>query len=137
LLALVAYQQLENRFIVPRVYGRALRLPAAVVMLSLLIGAKLMGILGALLALPIAAGIRMVVEELRVDLPGDDADSSQIEARDRVGERTFEDLTAGASADVAAAVATRIAATQIAADERQGKVAEGFERASLPNGTTP
>jgi putative heme transporter len=129
LLTLASYQSFESRVIVPRVYGRALRLPAAVVMLSLLVGGKLMGILGALLALPIAAGIRMVIEELRVELPGDGSDNSRIEARDRAGERTFEELTAGASPEEAAAVATEIAETQIAADHRAGKVAEGVKKA--------
>jgi putative heme transporter len=129
LLALACYQSFESRVIVPRIYGRALRLPAAVVMLSLLVGGKLMGILGALLALPMAAGIRMVVEELRVELPGDRSDNSRIEARDRAGERTFEDLTAGASPEKAAAVATEIAETQIAADHRAGKVAERVKKA--------
>jgi predicted PurR-regulated permease PerM len=132
LACLSAYQQFESRFIIPRVYGRALRLPAVVVMLSLLIGGKLMGILGALLALPIAAGIRMVIEELRVELPGDSSDSSRIEARDRAGERTFEELTAGASPQTAAAVATEIAETQIAADEHDGKVAKAVEKAAPP-----
>ncbi len=128
LLALAAYQSFETRFIIPRVYGRTLRLPAVVVMLSLLIGGKLMGVLGALLALPIAAGIRMVVEELRVDLPGDGSDNSRIEARDRAGERTFEVLAAGASSVTAAAVATEIAETQIAAAEQDGKVAKAREK---------
>jgi predicted PurR-regulated permease PerM len=130
LLALAVYQSFETRFIIPRVYGRALRLPAVVVMLSLLIGGKLMGILGALLALPIAAGIRMVIEELRVDLPGDSTDNSRMEARDRAGERIFEQLTAGASPKAAAAVATEIAETQIAADEKAGKVAKAVQKAA-------
>ena len=37
------------------------------------LGAKLMGIVGALLSLPVAAGVRMILEELRVELPGDGA----------------------------------------------------------------
>jgi hypothetical protein len=71
----------------------------------------------------------MVIEELRVELPGDGSDNSRIEARDRAGERTFEELTAGASPEEAAAVATEIAETQIAADHRAGKVAEGVKKA--------
>jgi predicted PurR-regulated permease PerM len=118
LLLLCGYQELESRFIVPRVYGRALRLPAAIVVLSLLIGGTLMGVLGALLALPLAATLRMLIEELRVELPGDDTDTSRVEANDLMNERTFERVSAGAPPQVAAVLATAIAATRILADDR-------------------
>ena len=91
-----------------------------------------MGVLGALLALPIAAGIRMVIEELRVDLPGDSSDNSRMEARDRAGERAFEELTAGASSKTAAAVATEIAETQIAADRRPARLQRRSRRPPPP-----
>ena len=55
LVTMILYQELESRIIVPRVYGQALRLSSAVVVIALLIGGKLGGIIGALLALPIAA----------------------------------------------------------------------------------
>lgn len=55
------YQEFESRILVPRVYGRTLRLSPAIVLIALLIGGTLMGILGALLALPIAAGLQMIV----------------------------------------------------------------------------
>jgi predicted PurR-regulated permease PerM len=61
LVLLLVYQQFEDRFLVPRVYGRTLRLPAVAVFLAVIIGANLMGILGALLALPAAAAIRVFV----------------------------------------------------------------------------
>ncbi|HEY5372585.1 MAG TPA: AI-2E family transporter, partial [Polyangiaceae bacterium] len=48
LLLLIAYQEFESRVIVPQLYGKVLRLPAAVIMISLLIGGKLLGIVGAL-----------------------------------------------------------------------------------------
>jgi putative heme transporter len=67
---MLVYQEFESRLLVPRVYGRVLRLSPAVVLVALLAGGTLAGILGALLALPIAAGIQMVVRELRVELPG-------------------------------------------------------------------
>jgi predicted PurR-regulated permease PerM len=63
--AMVVYQELESRVLIPRVYGRALRLPAWAVILALLAGGELGGILGALLSLPIAAGLRLLVHELR------------------------------------------------------------------------
>jgi predicted PurR-regulated permease PerM len=112
LVALVIYQEFESRFIVPRVYGKVLRLPAATVMVSLLVGGELLGILGALLALPIAAGLRMIIEELRVDLPGEDTRLSVQQLHDRQDadeQREFTARTAGAPAAEAAAVAIEIA----------------------------
>jgi predicted PurR-regulated permease PerM len=59
---LLAYQEFENRFLVPRVYGATLRLPAVVVLLALLVGAELWGVTGALLSLPAAAAVRVFIE---------------------------------------------------------------------------
>jgi predicted PurR-regulated permease PerM len=68
---MLLYQEFESRILVPRIYGRVLRLPPAIVLLALLVGWTLGGILGAFLALPTAAGVRMLVRELRIPLPGD------------------------------------------------------------------
>lgn len=59
---LVAYQEFENRVLVQRVYGATLRLPAVAVLVALLVGADLFGVMGALLSLPAAAAIRVLVE---------------------------------------------------------------------------
>jgi predicted PurR-regulated permease PerM len=59
---LVVYQEFENRILIPRVYGASLRLPTLVVFIALLIGAKLAGIIGALLSLPVAAALRVIIE---------------------------------------------------------------------------
>jgi predicted PurR-regulated permease PerM len=66
-IAMFVYQEIESRVIVPRVYGHVLRLSPVAVMIALLVGGTLMGILGALLALPVAAGLRMIVQELRAE----------------------------------------------------------------------
>jgi predicted PurR-regulated permease PerM len=71
LSALLIYMEFESRILVPRVYGRVLRLSSTVVILALVAGGTLMGILGALLALPIAAGLLMILEELHLEMPGD------------------------------------------------------------------
>ena len=47
--SVVVYQEIENRLILPRVYGRVLRLPAWLITIALLAGGELMGIVGALL----------------------------------------------------------------------------------------
>lgn len=108
LAILAAYQEFESRVIVPRIYGRVLRLPAAAVMIALLVGGKLLGILGALLALPIAAAIRMVIAELRVELPGEVVDDVELRQRDAQAEAEFKARAAGAPAVEAAAIATEI-----------------------------
>ncbi|CCF83990.1 AI-2E family transporter [Nitrolancea hollandica] len=70
-IALVAYQEFEGWVLIQRVYGRTLRLSPVAVTMALLIGGKLLGILGALLALPLAAGIRAFLQDMRIHLPGE------------------------------------------------------------------
>ncbi|MCX6701593.1 MAG: AI-2E family transporter [Candidatus Zambryskibacteria bacterium] len=62
LILFLLYQQIENAFIGPAIYNKALNLYPALVFLSVILGASLFGILGAFLALPIAASIPVVVE---------------------------------------------------------------------------
>ncbi len=109
LFCLLAYQEFESRILVPRIYGSALRLPPVAVVVALLVGGKLGGIIGALLALPMAAGLLMAIEELRLDLPGDDTDDPQLRERDAQAERVYKQRTSGASAETAAEVAADIA----------------------------
>jgi putative heme transporter len=105
---MIAYQEFESRILVPRVYGKVLRLPPAVVVVSLLVGGTLMGIIGALLALPIAAGLQMVARELRVELPGETPDAAA-RARDQKAEHIYEQLTEGAAAVDAGVIADELA----------------------------
>ena len=109
LVAMIAYEEFESRFLVPRIYGRALRLPSSIVMVALLAGGTLMGIVGALLALPVAAAIRMLVDELRVELPGEVQDDPRIHARDDRFEREYELRAEGIPAEQAAAIAVEMA----------------------------
>ena len=110
LILMLAYEEFESRVLIPRIYGRALRLPSSVVMLALIAGGTLMGILGALLALPIAATVMMLIQELRVELPGEQeqaADTQVREADDR-GEEEYERRTEGVGAEKSAAIAVEI-----------------------------
>jgi predicted PurR-regulated permease PerM len=59
----VAYQRVENYVVQPLVYGRALKVNPLVTILSVLVGASLLGVLGALLALPVAAAIQIVLRD--------------------------------------------------------------------------
>jgi predicted PurR-regulated permease PerM len=106
--AMLVYEELESRFLVPRIYGKALRLPSSMVLLALLAGGTLLGIVGALLALPVAAAIRMLVEELRVELPGEPSEDAPLRASDARAEREYAKRSAGMSAEQAAAIAVEI-----------------------------
>jgi predicted PurR-regulated permease PerM len=64
LIALVGYQQFEDRLLVPRVYGRTLNLPPVIVLIAVLAGAELLGITGVLLALPLTAAGRVGLDYL-------------------------------------------------------------------------
>ncbi len=64
LVGLVLYQQFEDRFLVPRVYGRTLNLPPVIVLIAVLSGAELLGIIGVLLALPLTAAGRVGLDYL-------------------------------------------------------------------------
>lgn len=63
---LIGYQLLENFVIAPRVMNRAIDLSPVAVIVAIMIGGSLAGILGALLALPVAAMVKIVVYELLV-----------------------------------------------------------------------
>jgi len=129
LVALFIYQEIENRILIPKVYGHALRLAPVTVVLALLAGGLLLGVIGALLALPIAAGLQMMVAELRVDLPGDDSDDRTAQARDARTEATYERMSAGATAPEAGQIAKNLAH-----DIRE---ADSVDASKQPVGVTP
>ncbi len=64
LVFFIVYQQVENYFIVPRVMREAVDLSPAAVIVSTLIGGSLAGFAGALLALPLAAALKVVVNDV-------------------------------------------------------------------------
>lgn len=63
ILIYVVVQQVENNILVPKIMQRAVGLSPIVVILAILIGNKLFGIGGAILAVPIAAGVQVFIEE--------------------------------------------------------------------------
>jgi predicted PurR-regulated permease PerM len=60
----IAQQQVENHVLVPKVMERQVGVSAVTVIVALLIGASLLGILGAILAVPSAAIIQVIVQEM-------------------------------------------------------------------------
>jgi len=107
---MILYEEFESRLIIPKVYGGALRLPSSVILFSLLTGSVLAGITGALLALPVAAAIMMIVEEFRVELPGQQEQAEDVVTRHRDDEakQEYERRAEGMPASEAAAIATEI-----------------------------
>jgi predicted PurR-regulated permease PerM len=64
LIFYVIYQQLENYVIYPRVMSKSVDVPGAVTVIAALVGAALLGVVGALLAIPTAAAILMLTREV-------------------------------------------------------------------------
>ena len=60
----VAYRLAEDYLLVPRVMGRTVRVPGVVSVVAVLGGGTLMGIIGALVAIPAAAALRLLLEEV-------------------------------------------------------------------------
>ena len=60
----VVYVQVENYIIKPQIMKRTLAVPGAVTMISALIGTSLLGLVGGLLAVPVAASIILILEEV-------------------------------------------------------------------------
>jgi predicted PurR-regulated permease PerM len=64
LVYIVVYQQAEGSLLQPIVYSRAVHLNGLVILIALLVGGQLLGIPGALLAIPVAEIIRILITEL-------------------------------------------------------------------------
>jgi len=75
----LVYQQLQDRVIQPIFYKSAVRIQPAVAVLVVLAGAQLAGILGALLAIPTAAALGAIFDELWPRKPDDDQDADVAE----------------------------------------------------------
>lgn len=85
LIAYLVYQQFENYLLVPRVYHSTLNISSFAVLVAVLIGSALLGIVGALLALPIAAVIPALEDiwledhPLRKNIPSEESAPPPIE----------------------------------------------------------
>lgn len=59
----IIYAQIENNVISPKIQGDALNLPAVMILCAVVIGMYMFGILGAIIAIPIAGCIRVLIDE--------------------------------------------------------------------------
>ena len=92
--AFLLYQQFENYVLAPRVFGRTLQLSPLAILVAVLIGGQLLGILGVLLSLPIAASIP-VIERIWL---GNDPEPSSAEIAVAAERPTFTEETFGPEA---------------------------------------
>ena len=67
MVLLLVYQQVENFLIAPKVMNKAVDLSPATVIIALMVGGSLAGLVGALLALPLAALIKIVIQDYIVE----------------------------------------------------------------------
>lgn len=60
----LVYRVIEDYLIVPRIMGRTVEVPGLVTIIAVLIGGALLGLIGALIAIPVAATVKLVLEEV-------------------------------------------------------------------------
>jgi predicted PurR-regulated permease PerM len=63
-IAYIVYVQVENYIVTPRIMKRTLNVPGAVTIVAALIGSSLLGLVGGLLAVPVAASIILILDEV-------------------------------------------------------------------------
>ena len=66
LIFYIIYQQVENYYIYPRIMKRTVSVPAVVTIIAALMGGSLLGLLGGLLAIPTAAAILLIIDEVLI-----------------------------------------------------------------------
>ena len=62
----VAYRYIEDYFLNPRVIGRTVKVSAGLTIVATLIGAALLGLVGALIAIPAAATLQLILDEVAI-----------------------------------------------------------------------
>jgi len=60
----VVYIQIENYIIMPRIMRKSLSIPGVITIIAALVGVSLLGIVGGILAVPIAAAVLLIIDEV-------------------------------------------------------------------------
>lgn len=76
----IIYMQIEANIITPRVQGKSLQMPALIVLLSVTVGMYMFGLLGAIIAIPIAGCIKVLMEEYNPKRLKKESEQEKIEA---------------------------------------------------------
>ena len=63
LILYVVVQQIENHILVPKIMGRAIGVNPVIILVAVLLGFKIAGMLGMLLAVPMVAGLQVVISD--------------------------------------------------------------------------
>jgi predicted PurR-regulated permease PerM len=84
LIVMVVYQQIENYVLQPTIIGKAAKISGFTVLASVLAFGALFGLIGAIIAVPIAAGLQIVVEELTAGRRARIAAADAVEQQARV-----------------------------------------------------
>jgi predicted PurR-regulated permease PerM len=74
----LAWSQVESNVITPKVMGSAVELHPLVILIALIVGAELLGGAGALLAIPVAATVAVVIDEIRLERMRDQMERASI-----------------------------------------------------------
>jgi predicted PurR-regulated permease PerM len=61
---LVGYHAIEGHTLRPMLYGRAVKLSPLAVLVAILLGTEIAGVLGALIAIPVAGSVQVIIQEL-------------------------------------------------------------------------
>ncbi len=62
----VAQRLIEDYLLVPRVIGRVVNVPGVITVVAVILGAAVLGLVGALIAIPVAAAVQLIIEEIVV-----------------------------------------------------------------------
>jgi len=65
-IVMFVYLQLEAYVLTPRIVGKAIRIPGSLVLIGAMVGATLLGLLGALVACPVSASILLITKKVIV-----------------------------------------------------------------------
>ncbi len=60
----LAQRLIEDYLLVPRIIGRVVNVPGVITVVAVILGAAVLGLVGALIAIPVAAAIQLVIEEV-------------------------------------------------------------------------
>jgi predicted PurR-regulated permease PerM len=60
----IVYQQAENYLLVPKIIGKAVEVPAVLTVVAVLLGGVLLGVVGAIVAIPLAAAVVILAREV-------------------------------------------------------------------------
>jgi predicted PurR-regulated permease PerM len=97
LIFFVVYQQLENHLLQPVIYGRTVRLSPLAILLSVLIGAEVAGVIGALAAIPVGGTIQILLDHWRESRRPPGAPPPEPEPAGKLKNRTREPSVAAPS----------------------------------------